>query len=101
MKRSQPILQGIHLARAFGEGEKKTLALRDVLIRLEPGQVGLLMGPSGSGKSTLLAVLSGLLKPHKGSVIALGEAWWAVAERERERFRRPSWGITFQGYMLF
>jgi putative ABC transport system ATP-binding protein len=101
MKRSQPILQGVHLARAFGEGEKKTLALRDVSIRLEPGQVGLLMGPSGSGKSTLLAVLSGLLKPDKGSVIALGEDLWAMSERERERFRLLHCGFTFQGYNLF
>jgi len=101
MIRSQPILQGIRLVRAFGEGDKKTLALRDVSIRLERGQVGLLMGPSGSGKSTLLAVLSGLLKPDKGSVIALGEDLWAMSEQERERFRLRHCGFTFQGYNLF
>jgi putative ABC transport system ATP-binding protein len=101
MKRSQAILQGIHLGRSFGEGERKTLALRDVSIRLEPGQVGLLMGPSGSGKSTLLAVLSGLLRPDKGSVIALGEDLWAMSERDREKFRLQHCGFTFQGYNLF
>jgi putative ABC transport system ATP-binding protein len=101
MKRSQPMLQGIHLGRAFGEGQKQTLALRDVSLRLEPGQVGLLMGPSGSGKSTLLAVLSGLLKPDKGRVIAMGQDLWALSEKERERFRLRHCGFTFQGYNLF
>jgi putative ABC transport system ATP-binding protein len=97
----KPILQGIQLVRGFGEGEKKTLALREVSIRLERGQVGLLMGPSGSGKSTLLAVLSGLLKPDQGRVIGLGQDLWAMSEQEREKFRLRHCGFTFQGYNLF
>lgn len=101
MIRRQPILQGIRLIRAFDEGEKKTLALREVSIRLEGGQVGLLMGPSGSGKSTLLAVLSGLLKPNHGKVIGLGHDLWALSEQEREEFRLEHCGFTFQGYNLF
>jgi putative ABC transport system ATP-binding protein len=96
-----PILRGVRLIRAFGEGEEKTLALRDISLRLYAGQVGLLMGPSGSGKSTLLAVLSGLLKPDGGRVAALGEDLWAMSEHEREEFRRRHCGFIFQGYNLF
>jgi putative ABC transport system ATP-binding protein len=101
MARPRPILQGIHLSRAFGEGDKKTMALRDVSFRLDRGEVGLLMGPSGSGKSTLLAVLSGLLKPDEGKVFTLGEDLWAKSEPEREQFRLRHCGFTFQGYNLF
>ncbi len=59
------------------------------------------MGPSGSGKSTLLAVLSGLLQPSSGQVLALGEDLWRMTERQRERFRLRHVGFIFQGYNLF
>jgi len=54
------------------------------------GQFALLMGPSGSGKSTLLALLSGLLRPTAGLVLARDDGRmtdiWSMSERQRERF---------------
>ncbi len=96
-----PVLRGTHLVRCFGEGEMKTTALNNVSLELYAGQMVLLMGPSGSGKSTLLAVLSGLLHPDSGQVLALGQDIWAMSERERERFRLKHCGFIFQGYNLF
>ncbi|MGH7227324.1 MAG: ABC transporter ATP-binding protein, partial [Gemmataceae bacterium] len=61
----------------------------------------LLMGPSGSGKSTLLAILSGLLRPDSGRVMALGQDMWALSDQQRERFRLQHCGFIFQGYNLF
>src|SRR5947209_10027923 len=89
------------LTRTFGSGEMKTYALSDVRIELYPGQLALMMGPSGSGKSTLLAVLSGLLQPDAGKVLALGKDLWAMTETERENFRLQYCGFIFQGYNLF
>jgi putative ABC transport system ATP-binding protein len=94
-------LSGSRLARCFEDADGKTPILRDVSIDLLPGQVTLLMGPSGSGKSTLLAVLSGLLRPDEGQVLALGEDLWAMGEAEREHFRLRHFGIIFPGYNLF
>ena len=68
----EPTLRGIELCRSFGQGEMKATALKSVSLELYAGQIALLMGPSGSGKSTLLAVLSGLLRPDSGQVLALG-----------------------------
>jgi putative ABC transport system ATP-binding protein len=68
---------------------------------LYPGQITLLMGPSGSGKSTLLAVLSGLLHPDCGDVLALGHNIWKLTEKQREDFRLKNCGFIFQGYNLF
>jgi putative ABC transport system ATP-binding protein len=98
---SRTTLTGHDLTRTYGEGELTTTALREVSLELERGQFTLLMGPSGSGKSTLLAVLSGLLKPTKGRVVALGRDLWQLSEKEREEFRRQNCGFIFQGYNLF
>ncbi len=63
------------------------------------------MGPSGSGKSTLLAVLSGLLEPDSGQVMAEDEGRlrevWHLTPKEREEYRRRHTGFVFQGYNLF
>jgi putative ABC transport system ATP-binding protein len=98
---SDPSLKAWGLTRTFGSGEMKTCALNDVRIELFPGQVSLLMGPSGSGKSTLLAVLSGLLHPDSGTVMALNQDLWAMSEKMRENFRLRHCGFIFQGYNLF
>lgn len=92
---------GRNLVRGFGEGELRTVALRDVSLALDSGHMTVLMGPSGSGKSTLLAVLSGLLRPDSGTVEVLGVDLWKQSETQRERFRRDHCGFIFQGYNLF
>jgi putative ABC transport system ATP-binding protein len=97
----EPTLQAWGLTRTFGSGEMLTCALSEVRIDLYPGHLTLLMGPSGSGKSTLLAVLSGLLQPDHGKVMALGNDLWAMSEKGREDFRLKNCGFIFQGYNLF
>jgi len=96
-----PTVKAWGLTRSFGSGETKTYALRNVSLELYAGQLTLLMGPSGSGKSTLLAVLSGLLHPDSGTVLALDKDLWALAESQREAFRLKNCGFIFQGYNLF
>ncbi len=98
-------LRGISLSRAFTDGGKVRNVVDDVSIDLHRGQVALLMGPSGSGKSTLLAVMSGLLKPDAGKVIAREDGRdvdvWKLSPRQREQFRLRNCGFIFQGYNLF
>src|SRR4051794_13693689 len=94
-------LQGIDLTRAFGQGEMTTVAVDGVSLSVSAGEMALMMGPSGSGKSTLLAILSGLLKPDAGRVVALGEDIWAMNDTQREHFRLRNCGFIFQGYNLF
>ena len=49
--------------------------LNDVTVAVPPGITGLL-GPNGAGKSTFMKVITGQLKPSKGSVRVLGEPIW-------------------------
>jgi putative ABC transport system ATP-binding protein len=97
----QPTLQARGVSRTFGTGAVQTTALADVSLDLYRGEFALLMGPSGSGKSTLLAALSGLLRPDRGKVLALGKNLWEMSDREREAFRLEHCGFIFQGYNLF
>ena len=100
-----PCLRGVRLVRTFGDGNARKSALHEVSIDMYPGQLALLMGPSGSGKSTLLAVLSGLLEPDSGQVLAEDDGRlhdiWTMSAREREDFRLRTTGFIFQGYNLF
>src|SRR5262245_9684223 len=99
-ERQSPTLKGRHLTRIFGERATVVTALSDVSLDLAPGEFTLLLGPSGSGKTTLLAVLSGLLHPTAGEVLALGENLWAMSDIQRERFRLRHVGFVFQEYNL-
>jgi ABC-type polysaccharide/polyol phosphate transport system ATPase subunit len=47
-------------------------ALRDINLRVEPGEMVAIMGPNGSGKSTLLQIVAGILQPTTGRVLAQG-----------------------------
>ena len=95
-----PALQGRHLTRTFGAGEALATAVADASLDLAVGEFVLIMGPSGSGKTTLLAMLSGLLAPTAGQVLALGEDLSAMSEKQRERFRRRHVGFVFQEHNL-
>jgi putative ABC transport system ATP-binding protein len=101
LPRGATCLTARHLTRTFGNGQTRAVALDRVSLDLRQGEVHLLMGPSGSGKSTLLAVLSGLLRPDRGQVFALGRDIWRLPEEELERFRLRHCSYIFQGYNLF
>ena len=101
-----PSLQAVRLVRSFGDGAQKRIALNGITLDLFPQQIALLMGPSGSGKSTLLAILSGLLQPDSGQVLAhVGDGAatdvWKLNQRQREKFRLDNASFIFQGYNLF
>ncbi|MBS0487741.1 MAG: ATP-binding cassette domain-containing protein, partial [Proteobacteria bacterium] len=85
------------IAKAYTTGKIGTSVLDGLSIALEERELALVLGPSGSGKSTLLAILSGLLRPDRGRVFALGEELWKLSRTELERFRLQHTGFVFQG----
>src|SRR5947209_9019227 len=48
------------------------VALRDVQLRLRPGEVLALMGENGAGKSTLMKILGGAYAPDEGQLLIDG-----------------------------
>jgi len=46
--------------------------LRGISLRIESGEVVVILGPNGMGKSTLLGVMAGVLSPQRGSILIDG-----------------------------
>ena len=60
-----------HLSKWYGQ----VIGLNDVSVTVPPGITGLL-GPNGAGKSTFMKLITGQLRPSKGSIHVLGEPIW-------------------------
>ncbi len=65
------IVQATQLSKWYGQ----ISGLNDVTAEIPPGITGLL-GPNGAGKSTFMKLITGQIKPSKGSVSVFGEPIW-------------------------
>ena len=65
------LVEAEHLSKWYGQ----VIGLNDVTVSVPPGITGLL-GPNGAGKSTFMKLITGQLKPSKGTVKVLGEPIW-------------------------
>lgn len=64
------------------------------------GKITSIMGPSGTGKTTLLRLITGQIKPDKGSILVNGEDISKLKRRDLYRVRRKM-GMLFQSGALF
>ena len=67
---------------SYGRGGPR---LRDVSVRVHPGEVCALLGPNGAGKTTLLRCLLGLLTPDRGTITLAGSDLAALSRRQLAR----------------
>lgn len=95
-----PIIRVEHLRKVYRVGHEKVIALNDVNLAIEPGEICCIVGPSGSGKSTLLNQLAGLEKPTKGDVYIGRHNISQMTENELAKFRQEHLGFIFQSYNL-
>jgi sulfate/thiosulfate transport system ATP-binding protein len=80
-----------NISKAFGS----FVALNDVSLTIQSGELVALLGPSGAGKTTLLRIIAGLEIPDHGAVLLDGEEATERSARER------GVGFVFQHYALF
>jgi len=80
-----------HVSKTFGG----TVALEDISLTIEAGELFFLLGPSGCGKSTLLRLIAGLHEPTAGSV------WFNDRDVTRLATEKRNAVMVFQSYALW
>ena len=86
--------------KKYGRGESEICALDHVNLRIEKGEVCVILGPSGSGKSTLLNMIGGLDRLDAGTVTVEGVELSKQNRKELTEYRRKNVGVVFQSYNL-
>lgn len=87
------------LTRVFSGKKDRTVALENVDLKVEEGELFGLLGPNGAGKTTLIKILSTLLLPSSGTARVLGHDVSREAGRIRPRINMVSGGEV-SGYGL-
>ena len=86
--------------KKYGRAESEICALDHVNLRIEKGEVCVILGPSGSGKSTLLNMIGGLDRLDAGTVTVEGVELAKQNRKELTEYRRKNVGVVFQSYNL-
>ncbi len=76
--------------------ENSVTAVRDVTLKIEPGEFLVITGRSGSGKTTLLNLAAGLTRPTSGQVRLDGVALWDLPDKQQSLLRNEKMGFVFQ-----
>jgi ABC-2 type transport system ATP-binding protein len=87
-----PIIHTEHLSRSFG----KLVAVNDVSLDVQRGEIFGILGPNGAGKSTTIRMLCGILDPTSGGGTVAGCDIVREAERIKERI-----GYMTQRFSLY
>ncbi|WP_461538251.1 quaternary amine ABC transporter ATP-binding protein [Spongorhabdus nitratireducens] len=77
-----------------------TLGLRDINLKINRGEIFVIMGLSGSGKSTLIRHFNRLIDPTEGKILVDGVDVMELNKKELEQFRRHKMSMVFQRFGL-
>ncbi|HEX2231815.1 MAG TPA: ATP-binding cassette domain-containing protein, partial [Thermoleophilaceae bacterium] len=59
------MIEAREVSKYFGS----VIALKDISMKVEDGEVMCLLGDNGAGKSTLIKILSGVYRPDQGALL--------------------------------
>lgn len=88
-----------HLGKTYRTQEKDIVALEDINLTINDGEIFGIIGLSGAGKSTLVRCINLLEFPTEGQVIIDGRSITELSRKELLKLRQ-SIGMIFQGFNL-
>ena len=93
------VVEGTGLTKRFGTGDATVVAVDSVDIRIEAGELVMIMGDSGCGKTTLISLLGCILTPDAGELRIDGKPIDPVNE-DLSVIRHEKIGFVFQLFHL-
>lgn len=91
-------LKGV--GKEYKTGDQTIVALQPTTLRLNEGELLLIIGPSGSGKTTLLSLLGCVIYPSYGDLWVDGQHVNTLKESRLAKLRLDTIGFVFQNFNL-
>ena len=96
----EPLIKVKNIRKIYRMGDERVVALDDVSLDINKGEIVCFLGRSGSGKSTFLNMVAGLEKPTRGEIYIGGVPIHRLTESQVTLFRQKNIGFIFQAYHL-
>jgi putative ABC transport system ATP-binding protein len=94
------MLEAKNLSKTYTSDGVAFEALKEVDLKISPGDCLAIVGKSGSGKSTLMHLLACLDAPSSGQVLINGEDTSLLPEKKKNALRNEKFGFVFQQFFL-
>jgi phosphonate transport system ATP-binding protein len=88
------------VSKAFGVGDRRSIAVREITLDIAAGEQIALIGPSGSGKTTLFRLMNCSIFPSSGTVLYRQNDVSALSQGELRAIRRKIGCIYQQHYLV-
>ena len=99
MPEKNSLLETKGIKKVYGQAVK-TIALKNINLRIQPNEFITLIGPSGCGKTTLANILGALDQPTSGTIFYKGSLLAKMKENQLAEFRNQHIGFIFQFHFL-
>jgi ABC-type lipoprotein export system ATPase subunit/bifunctional DNA-binding transcriptional regulator/antitoxin component of YhaV-PrlF toxin-antitoxin module len=93
---SEPFILCDGLVKIYKIAGLEQVALRELNLSIERGELMAIVGASGSGKTTLMNILGGLDRPSAGRVLVDGQDLLRMSDSQLNRYRRERVGFVWQ-----